>query len=107
MKRRSLTDLQRYKIFEANQGFCHLCQLVIQIGEKWEVEHIIPLAMGGADEGANLAPAHKHCHAPKTVKDARDIAKVKRIAAKHVGAKQSRWPMGKFKRKVSGETVLR
>jgi 5-methylcytosine-specific restriction endonuclease McrA len=105
MKRRSLTTLQRLKVFEAYNGKCHICGYFC--GGKWEVEHIIPIAMGGADDESNMAPAHNSCHAPKTVADLRNVARAKRRKAKHVGAKQSKWPRSKWKRKVSGETVLR
>ena len=91
--RRSLTQLQRARIFDDAHGLCHLCGLKIQAGQPWDVEHIIPLAMGGEDGGDNLRPAHKTCHAPKTAADVKAIAKVKRIRAKHIGAKQpSRFP---------------
>ncbi len=103
MTRRSLTALQRLKVFEAAQGICHICLQRIQVGQAWEVEHVTPLALGGS----NVEPAHKTCHVLKTVKDIRDIAKVKRIAAKHHGAAQSKWPKSKWKRKVSGEVVER
>jgi 5-methylcytosine-specific restriction endonuclease McrA len=65
---------------------CHLCGLPIKQGEAWHVEHIVALACGGADDDANMAPAHIDCHAPKTKDDVRAAAKIKRIAARHVGA---------------------
>ncbi len=107
MKRRSLTSLQRLKIFEDNGGICYLCEEKIQVGQPWEIEHMIPLALGGPDTEANMLLAHRVCHAPKTVEDMGRIAKAKRQSARHHGAKQSRWPKSKWKRKVSGETVLR
>ncbi len=106
MKRRSLSTSARLKVWEANEGRCHLCGLQIRDG-KWEVEHRIPIALGGADEGANMAPAHVDCHAGKTRQDVAAIARAKRRKARFVGAKQSKWPKSKWKRKVSGETVLR
>lgn len=90
MKRRSLSPLQRLKLFEAAKGVCHLCEQRIQVGEKWEVEHVIPLALGGADDESNTSPAHVACHAPKTAADLGAIAKVKRIRAKHIGADKPR-----------------
>lgn len=84
--RRPLTPLRRLKLFEAAAGVCHLCGQKIQIGQTWEVEHRIPLAMGGADDETNMSPAHVACHAEKTRVDRRDLAKVDRIRAKHRGA---------------------
>jgi len=107
VKRRTLTPLQRLKVFEAARAYCHLCGQKIQVGERWEVEHRIPLAMGGADDETNMSPAHVACHVEKTRVDRRDLAKVDRIRAKHRGATRSTWPKSKWRRKVNGTTVLR
>jgi 5-methylcytosine-specific restriction protein A len=84
--RRSLSTTARLRIFENRGGVCHLCEQKIQVGEKWEVEHRIPLAMGGADDETNMFPAHRKCHAVKSKADAGKLAKVTRIRAKHRGA---------------------
>lgn len=84
--RKGFTDLQRAKIFERTGGRCYLCCVKIRIGEKWEVEHIIPLAMLGTNAPENLAPAHVACHAVKTKRDASVKAKTDRMRAKHLGA---------------------
>lgn len=86
MTRRPLTPLRKLKLFEGAQGKCHLCDLKIQVGERWEVEHVIPLAMGGADDESNMRPAHVDCHKEKTRDDRRNLAKVDRLRAKHLGA---------------------
>ena len=105
MKRKRLSVADKVAVFVRHRECCHICGLSV-VGKAWEVEHIIPLAMGGADNDSNWAPAHKACHAPKTANDLGDIAKAKRIQARHIGAKRSTW-RSKWKRKVSGETVLR
>ena len=113
MTRRSISTTRRAKIFRDSGGLCHICGAKIDgAKERWEVEHVIPLAMGGDDDGDNLKPAHARCHASKTTNDARAIAKAKRVAAKHTGAFRSRQSMPgsrdhPLKRKVSGETVKR
>lgn len=89
MKRGNLSTLQRAKIFTTHGGKCHLCDAKIDgVREKWEADHIIPLAMGGDDNEANMAPAHVKCHRTKTDKDVKAIAKAKRIEAKHNGARK-------------------
>ncbi len=91
--RRSLSPLQRLKVFEAAKGVCHLCQQRIQVGQKWDVEHVRPLALGGADDDSNMRPAHRACHATKTKTDAASWSKAKRIKAKLYGGKKpSRFP---------------
>lgn len=84
--RRGMSALQRLKIFERAKGICHLCEQRIQAGQKWDADHIIPLALGGSDGESYMAPAHKACHAQKTAVDLGQIAKAKRIKARHIGA---------------------
>ncbi len=106
MKRKPLSTAQRVQIFRDAGGLCHICGGKIA-NERWDVEHVIPLALGGEDAEANMRPAHKVCHVEKTQADVRKIAKAKRLEARHIGIKKpSQWQK-KFKRKVSGETVLR
>lgn len=47
------------------QGICHLC------GEAGatEVDHVEPLAEGGADSMDNLRPIHSECHKKKTAEE--------------------------------------
>ncbi len=87
MTRIRRTLLQRLAIFEAHGGRCHICgERIDGPRERWDVEHVIPLALGGEDEDGNVAPAHVACHARKTTQDRRDIAKANRVRAKHQGA---------------------
>ena len=112
MTRRSWTKRRRLALFEAHKGVCHICRCKID-GTKdlWDVEHIIPIAMGGDDDEGNCAPAHAACHKSKTSADRKQIAKADRVRAKHFGAREkSQFPGGrgsKFKKKISGEVVLR
>lgn len=88
MKRRARTKLQRAKIFFAHGGKCHLCGHKIDaVKEGFELEHVIALEISGDDSDENLRPAHVLCHKEKTKGDKAVIAKVKRIQAKHIGAK--------------------
>lgn len=113
MKRARLSTRDRLRIFEAHHGKCHLCSLKIQIGQKWDVSHPIALELGGADDDSNRAPAHTECHRAHTaMNDIPRIAKSRNVRARHVGAHVSRHPMpcgrrSKFKKKISGEVVLR
>lgn len=87
MTRKPLTTKQRVELFKAHGGVCHICKGLIHPGKAWEVEHIIPIALGGVDAVANMAPAHKECHASKTAQgDVPAIAKAKRREARHIGA---------------------
>lgn len=47
-------------------GICHVCE---QAGAN-EVDHVVPLAEGGADDETNLRPIHPTpCHADKTQRE--------------------------------------
>lgn len=113
MIRKRLSTRDRLRIFEAQSGVCHLCEIKIQVGERWEVSHIIPLELGGEDTDGNRAPAHYKCHREHTAKnDAPAIAKSRRVRANHSGAKRSRNPMpggrdSPWRKKISGEVVRR
>jgi 5-methylcytosine-specific restriction protein A len=101
--RRSLTTKMRLQIFTDAAGCCHLCGVKIGVGERWEVEHVIALSLGGEDRPENMKPAHVACHKVKSAKDAGDTARAIRRQAKHLGIKRPRtitaW------RKFSGEIV--
>jgi 5-methylcytosine-specific restriction enzyme A len=114
MTKRRMSTTRRARIFAAHNGKCHLCGLTIDgTREPWDADHVIALEISGDDSDANLAPAHKRCHAAKTAKeDVPTIAKAKRVAAKHKGAWRPRSTLAgskasKWKRKLNGETVRR
>ena len=87
MTRRPMTRSRKVRIFEAAGGICHICLSRIDgVRERWDAEHVIPLAAGGEDDDDNLRPAHVACHRGKTTEDAKVIAKTKRVRAKHIGA---------------------
>ena len=94
MKRRTFTAQQNVKFFLAHGGLCNICGGKIDaVREKWEREHVIPLALGGEDDEANMRPAHVKCHRSKTDQDVSNIARAKRREARHMGAKpKSKWP---------------
>jgi 5-methylcytosine-specific restriction endonuclease McrA len=50
-----------------DHGICHVCK---QPGSD-RVDHVIPVAEGGADDVANKAPIHQvPCHVAKTAAEA-------------------------------------
>jgi len=113
MTRRRISTRERVAIFQRAEGKCHICGAVIWPGDAWDVEHRIPLAQGGDDDGDNLSPAHRDCHAAKTKRDAGDTARAKRLEARHIGAKapsRAVIPGSKrsgWKRKLDGTIVRR
>lgn len=111
--RRRIPERERLAIFGKHEGRCHICGDKINSGQAWDVEHIIPLGLGGSDDQDNLAPAHVNCHKGKTATDHGAIAKAKRMRKRQMGIrKEPRNPLNggrrsKFKKKVNGEVVER
>ena len=102
----------RAELFQQHSGICHICQGKILGHEQWEIEHIIPISLGGEDGGDNLAPAHQSCHRGKTKEDIRRLSKAKRQRAFHLGNRVSRTPLpfgksSKLKRKLDGTIIQR
>ena len=57
---------RRARIMYAHRGVCHVCHLP---GAD-QIDHITPLAWGGADDESNLAPIHAEpCHKAKTARE--------------------------------------
>lgn len=111
-KRRTLSAKVRTAIHERDSGICHLCGDFVPLDEV-EFDHVIPFALGGADEITNLAPVHKVCHAAKTKGDVKQIAKAKRVHKKHHGLvtrRIAKIPGSKgtmWKKKLNGATERR
>lgn len=113
-KRRKWSEAQRKRLHGEHGGLCHICGEVIDMDtQKMEVEHVIPIALGGRDDWPNLRPAHRACHAAKTKTDVRQIAKAKRVSKKHTG--EFRPPRrivpgskaSRFQKKLDGTVILR
>jgi 5-methylcytosine-specific restriction protein A len=110
--RKPLTNKQRLEMFVRHKGICCLCGYKINgVREMWD-EHINPLWLSGDNSAENRAPAHVKCARQKTSKEATEKAKSERIAEFHFGAKRPKTIMpgsrrSKWKKKVSGEVVLR
>lgn len=90
MKRKPLSRLKRVKLYDSHEGNCCICKQYIHRSDKWIVEHITPLWLGGADDESNMAPAHQSCAIAKTVGEAPIKAKNDRIRANHLGIKKPR-----------------
>jgi 5-methylcytosine-specific restriction protein A len=94
-KRKPLSRLQRVRIFDNAQGTCCICHFKIDAGrgDKWIVEHIKPLWLGGEDDERNMAPAHEQCAIDKTRGEAPVKAKSDRVRANYLGIRKPRNPM--------------
>ena len=53
------------KLYDQQDGVCPLCGEPIDIGGKWEVDHVIPHSRGGGNERENLQLVHQKCNRSK------------------------------------------
>lgn len=101
----------RLRVFERHEGRCHISGRKITPADQWDCDHIIALCNGGEHRERNLAPALRDKHRAKTADDVAEKSRSAKIRAKHLGVRTSR-PMpgsraSKWKRKITGEVVLR
>lgn len=75
----------RARVFERFGGRCALSGRKIGAGEPWQLDHIVPLILGGAHAEANLQPVSVDAHKLKTATDVKAKAKAARCHAKHFG----------------------
>ena len=88
----------RVAALERCGGCCEECGVSIRPGNGPQYDHIIPDALGGEATLDNCAVLCRSCHGAKTAKqDVPQIAKAKRVAAKHIGARvRSKMPYRRF-----------
>ncbi|MFB0490883.1 hypothetical protein ABIE45_003469 [Methylobacterium sp. OAE515] len=113
-QRRSLSGRRRLQAWERTAGTCVVCsQRIDGVRERWIVEHIRALELGGVDSLENMGPAHEACGREKTRHDHARTAEAKRQKIRHLGAVvgPARPLPGSrkcaLKRKINGTVVLR
>jgi hypothetical protein len=112
-RRGSLSGRRRLQAWERTGGICVVCDRPIDgVRERWIVEHIWALELGGADALENMGPAHEACGREKTRADHARTARAKRRKIQHLGAAVSAWPLPgsrdcALKRKINGTVVPR
>jgi 5-methylcytosine-specific restriction protein A len=105
----------RVRVWERAEGRCQAgCgRKLFPPADRWECDHVVALANGGAHAESNLQVACQWCHRAKTSHDVAEKAAVARKIKKHIGARaKSRQPMpfgrrDRLKRKVNGDIVER
>ncbi|MGU3662045.1 HNH endonuclease [Methylobacterium fujisawaense] len=112
-RRQSLTGRRRLQAWERTGGTCVVCgQRIDGVRERWIVEHIRALELGGADDLENMGPAHETCGQEKTRDDHARAAEAKRQKIRHLGAAVVARPLpgsraSALKRKINGTEVAR
>lgn len=57
------------KMMKSQNFKCTICNGLFALGERLEIDHIIPKSLGGTDSYANLQLLHRICHVGKTRDD--------------------------------------
>ena len=83
-------DHVRLRIFRDHDGRCHISGRKITPADAWELEHIVPLSMGGEHRERNMAPALRDKHKAKTRQEAASRARGDAAAKRHLGIETSR-----------------
>ena len=93
--RRSMTPTRALKAWELHGGVCVTCGIKIDgTKERWFVEHIRALELGGADDDSNIGPAHFiRCKAEKDADDHHMAARAKRRKRLQLGIKSHARPI--------------
>lgn len=79
--KRRMTPARRKRILERFDGCCARLDCTVTTG--LEIDHIIPIALSGKDDDANLEPLCAPHHLAKTKRDVALIAKARRIVKKN------------------------
>lgn len=78
MKRRKFSPKAKAEVRARQDDLCPLCKRSLATG-RVEFDHVLPLALGGADDATNLQALHSSCHSIlKTALDKAQIAKAER-----------------------------
>ncbi|TGT64146.1 HNH endonuclease [bacterium M00.F.Ca.ET.159.01.1.1] len=82
-------DRIRDRVFFRANGICHISgRKIIVPRDRWQLEHVKPLSMGGEHRESNMRPALIDAHKGKTSDEAAARAKADRIRRKANGT----WP---------------
>jgi 5-methylcytosine-specific restriction protein A len=99
------------RIWERAKGRCAKCERKLMAGERWDRDHITPLADGGKNVESNFQVLCEWCHGQKTAGENEQRAKVRTKTKKHLGIrKPSTFPGGRnsrFKRTIGGKVIDR
>ena len=78
----------RLRIWEKNAGQCQSCRRKLASGDRWAIDHIQALILGGEHRESNLQVLCDWCHKPKTRREVAVKAKAASSRAKHFGIRQ-------------------
>lgn len=73
-KQERYVSRRRRDIFERSEGRCFYCGVGLELDGQWHVEHQLPRALGGGEDGLNLVAACAACNLSKSDRTAIEFA---------------------------------
>ena len=64
VKRKKISPVLKWRLASDQKFMCKLCDTML--GDDVEVDHIIPIFLGGNNTMSNLQVIHSRCHSRKT-----------------------------------------
>lgn len=64
-----LLSSEKGYLLRKQKGVCRFCGLYFKDEDLVEIDHILPLSLGGTNDWSNKQALHRHCHDQKTAKD--------------------------------------
>lgn len=61
----TVEDVQYATVLATHGRWCYLCESPVREGEELHMDHVEPLAHGGAHSYANVRPSHGYCNRSK------------------------------------------
>lgn len=91
-------DRVRLRVFTRCKGRCHRCGRKIGPADKWTLEHLLALVLGGQNRESNLGITCSWCLPEKNAEDQAAKSKIARISKKHLGLDKPKrkWPSRPF-----------
>lgn len=108
----AIPDRVRLRVFRDHGGRCAISGRKIGPGDAWDVDHEVPLALGGEHRESNLRPVLRTEHRKKTATNVAAKAKADRAAKKNAGIGKTKRPMpgsraSKWRRRMDGSVERR
>lgn len=93
MHRRKFSTKDKVSVMQRHNNRCAMCREPFTAENPADLDHEIPLELGGKDDASNLQPLHVACHKIKTRRDIKLIAKSRRIRKKLAGVVKPKRPI--------------
>ena len=96
MKRKRMTKARRARIKQAYGHKCYICEADERPTGILQIDHWVPLMLGGSEDDDNLRPLCPSCHKKKTTSENRVRGKINRLSGKTKKRDKRKWPQCKL-----------